>query len=129
MYAYLMVTENKKFVKIGISRDPKSRLKQISSGCPYFLTINVFYRISFKRDPSASSREGHKTEKEIFQALKEYKIVDKSEWFNAGENFDYIRNVFLSFKKEKENAKRTRVAKEGSKEKRSGLCGLQTGIP
>jgi hypothetical protein len=89
MFLYCFITENRNFVKIGISHDANRRLNEINSCCP--LKVNVF---AYKKLQKSILRDGYlKQEKEIHKFLEEYRVEGKKEWFHV-KNIELLKSLF-----------------------------------
>ena len=76
-YLYIIKTIDNKFIKIGISKEPNSRLKQLSTGSP--VSLKILAISSFKNKFTAKVIESHLHEK--FSSSR-----TNGEWFYYDKN-------------------------------------------
>ncbi len=82
LYIYLIRNEYTGYTKIGISKDPKSRLSTLQIGCAYELTLVKSYKTDF----------AFKIENILHRHFKQVNL--KGEWFNLFiEDFDTIDSI------------------------------------
>jgi hypothetical protein len=82
---YIIGDTDGRFVKIGIAREPESRLSSLQTGCPHKLIILALFNI-----PNA------KVERKLHACLSPYRI--QGEWFElTGEVSATIKELYLSY--------------------------------
>ena len=69
-HLYIIQSDQTGALKIGRSKNPKNRLKQLQTGSPYKLKLLV-----------SVNDKGH-LEKRLHERLKNYKAACKGEWFD-----------------------------------------------
>jgi len=103
-FIYGRANKNEAYVKIGYSKNPEQRLKQLQTGCPIKLSIRYTMSGNFE------------TEKALHEYYKEYKVPHSKEWFyfrgdlkenllNAPKQCKSIQQFVCSFSKRQSKSK------------------------
>lgn len=82
---YVIGDTEGRFIKIGIAKEPASRLASLQTGCPHKLILLAVFNI-----PNL------KAEKKLHEALSPYRL--QGEWFElTGEVSATIKSLYLSY--------------------------------
>ena len=125
MFIYIFGNNVKQSYKVGISKNPDKRIKQLQTGCPF--SINVVYKIEtpharkveswFHQDYSDLNTSGEwfllnpedltKAKKYILETVDYFDYVEKFEKDylekNPGEDFNKIAKMIKNYRKEAGN--------------------------
>jgi hypothetical protein len=74
--SYIYIITDGINIKVGVSKEPEERLKELQTGSPYKLTLHETYKIP--------ERYVFKVEKECHQKLRLY-FTHRAEWFHTNE--------------------------------------------
>ena len=94
MKDYMYIISNELgFIKVGISKDPQKRLKQLQTGNEHVLTL------LFTEEFSCSRNHLLHIEKEIHNKLKTIHQKASGEWFYIEkDNLDSIKNLIIYYR-------------------------------
>ena len=86
---YTLTTEGFEYIKIGMTKNIKNRMRNIQSGCPFKLSLWV---CAYTKNPA-------QVEAEIHDKMEKFRL--HGEWFSPDENaLDEIMNFFSQKNKE-----------------------------
>lgn len=92
MYIY-MISDNKGAVKIGITKNPTRRLKQIQTGHPN--KLEIIYKEEFNCTPTHIMRIESKLHLELSRKFKKL----QGEWFSINpDDYETVKNQIIFFR-------------------------------